>query len=466
MLNNFFDKIVCINSDKNNWTEVQNFFYSISLTVEKISSIEVDDMMLFSDKQNWKNTENNIKRCMTHLFILKYAKQLNLKNILILEDNIEFHENFVEYAQEALNQLPEDWDMLYFGGNHSIPPYKHRDNIYRVERTLNSYAIAINNKAFDRTIEELSIIGNLVEDNYARLQSKHKVFVSRPHLIWPKDSIVSLAEYNNWNELETTENRAEKYRKVILTLTTVPNRLSEDREDWGTKKTIERLLQLSYPNYEIHFNIPLYCESTGEQYIIPEWLKDNNDARLKVFRTEDYGPITKIAPTIWRIDDPEQLIISVDDDIVYQDGFIEYHLQMREKYPNAALGFAGLTNLDNPEQQFCTAVEKDVRVEFLEHYKTISYLRKFFDDEFFTDFVGVHWNDDTTVSSYLGKKGIARIVMAYDKEVNYTPRAESFPVQEHVAVEQGGCNVFREEGHTEKCIAGEEFLFKHQWSKK
>lgn len=231
--------------------------------------------------------------------------------------------------------------------------------------------------------------------------------------------------------------------RVILTISTVPNRLSEERESWATKICIKRLLNLSYKDFEIHFNIPRYTVSTGEKYIIPDWLKNVSDPRLKIFRTEDYGPITKISPTIFRVDDPNAVIITVDDDLIYENGFIEYHLKKREQYPNAVIGFAGISGIDS-DCHFCTTVKTDTRVKIVEGYKTVSYLRSFFKEDFFTDFVGKHWADDIVLSAYMGKHNIPKIVVAYDKETDYTPRVESFPIIDHLPAEAGGCRVFRD----------------------
>ena len=43
--------------------------------------------------------------------------------------------------------------------------------------------------------------------------------------------------------------------KVILTLTTIPERLSYEHP-LGLKRVIYSLINLKYDNYEIHFNIP------------------------------------------------------------------------------------------------------------------------------------------------------------------------------------------------------------------
>lgn len=231
--------------------------------------------------------------------------------------------------------------------------------------------------------------------------------------------------------------------KVILTLTTIPNRLNPPHDGWGIKRVLDRLTTLSYENYEIHFNIPYVNKKTNETYIIPEWIYTYNPEILKIFRTDDYGSITKILPTIERINDPDAIIITVDDDLNYMDGFIEYHLKKRISYPNSAIGFAGIGSLDNT-CHFCTTVPKDVRVKILEGYKTVSYKRSFFDNDF-NDFVIGNWNDDMIISAYLGKRNIEKIVVSYDGDQDFAARVESFPIVDSVPNDTGGCWWYRKD---------------------
>lgn len=231
--------------------------------------------------------------------------------------------------------------------------------------------------------------------------------------------------------------------KVILTLTTIPNRLN--RSNGGLRPVIDRLLNLSYNNYEIHLNIPYVCKKSNEKYFIPKWLEDIKDPKLKVFRTEDYGSLTKILPTLMRLDRNDNvIIITIDDDLEYIDGFIEYHLEKRKIYPDYALGFAGLSAIDG-SCHFCTTVENDTRVKILEGYKTISYKNSFFKQDFFDEFVGKSWSDDIILSAYLGKHNIQKIVINYNKDVDFNPRVESFPIVGHLPNDKGGCFWFRNE---------------------
>ena len=231
--------------------------------------------------------------------------------------------------------------------------------------------------------------------------------------------------------------------KVILTLTTIPNRIN--RSVGGLKPVVEKLLGLSYNNYEIHLNIPDICKKSNEKYVIPKWLEIIKDDKLKIFRTDDYGSLTKILPTIMRLDrNDETILITLDDDLDYIDGFIEYHLEKRKEYPDCVLGFAGISSFDG-SCHFCTTVQKDTRVKILEGYKTVSYKNNFFKQDFFDEFVGKSWSDDIVLSAYLGKHNIQKIVMNYDKDNDFRPRVESFPIVGHLPNERGGCFWFRNE---------------------
>ena len=227
----------------------------------------------------------------------------------------------------------------------------------------------------------------------------------------------------------------ENQPRVILTLTTLPDRIK------NMKPILERLTTLSYPNYEIHLNVPFVYLKNNEEYQIPDFISEFDTNILKVFRTDDYGPITKILPTIKRIEDPETIIITVDDDLNYMDGFIEYHLEKRKEYPNAAIGFAGIGAIGG-NCHFCTTVEKDVRVKMLEGYKTVSYKRKFFQSDY-EEFTKGSWNDDIINSAYMGKNYIEKIVVNYNLDDDFSARVESFPVINHAPNERGGCWHYR-----------------------
>lgn len=135
---------------------------------------------------------------------------------------------------------------------------------------------------------------------------------------------------------------------IVITLTTIPSRLI-NQYNYDLEYCIKSLMEQNYDDYQIHFNIPESHKQTDGEYILPDWLVElgESDDKLTIFRTEDYGPVTKLYPTVKRIDDEETIIIVVDDDIIYNPEMINEHLKNREKWPDYPVGYDGLTSIND-----------------------------------------------------------------------------------------------------------------------
>ena len=246
--------------------------------------------------------------------------------------------------------------------------------------------------------------------------------------------------------------------KIIVSLTTIPSRL-HDNNELGIKDCIKSLLNQSYENYEIHLNVPEINEKTREQYIIPDWLK-SIEGKLKIFRTEDYGSITKIVPTLLREKDPDSIIIVCDDDLVYHEDMVSEQVLNQSKFTfDAAVGYDGMS-LKTPtygdvRDYYFTSCKKNGEVKVLQGYKTVSYKRKYFDEDFFNKFLDKSWADDIILSAYMASRGILKMVTYHEgdpdcenlKEWQERGGVQTFPVLRHTHHEQQeGCNLFRTEG--------------------
>jgi hypothetical protein len=250
--------------------------------------------------------------------------------------------------------------------------------------------------------------------------------------------------------------------KVIVTLTTLPSRLNPEVFEQGIKSNIDSLINQNYDGeYEIHFNVPSILKHTGEKYNIPEWIRliSNNNPKFKIFEElKDLGPVTKLAHTLNRIDDPEAIIIVCDDDLVYHPEMITEQVRNQNKHENIAIGYDGIrandpTCFNDVRNYYVVSVCKDIDVDILQHYKTVSYRRKFFKDDFFTDFIGKSWADDILVAAYMGKQGIRKLVTYYEHEEPLITLeqwqskggVETFPVLRHTSHErEEGCNLYRD----------------------
>jgi len=249
--------------------------------------------------------------------------------------------------------------------------------------------------------------------------------------------------------------------KIIITLTTLPSRIVQEY-DHGFKSNLKSLLNQEYEGeYEIHLNVPSVLKHTNEAYVIPDWLKEleETNPKLKIFNVEeDLGPITKLYYTLKRIDDPEAIIIVCDDDLVYHSKMVDEQVKNQHIFENTATGYDGVraedpSVFDDVRNYYVVSVPRDIYVNHLQHYKTVSYRRKWFEEDFFTDFIGKSWNDDILVSAYMGKQGIKKLVRHYENEEpiltleQWQQRGgvETFPVLKHTSHEGNeGCNLYRQ----------------------
>lgn len=235
---------------------------------------------------------------------------------------------------------------------------------------------------------------------------------------------------------------------IVVSMTTVPIRLNDhEQEDQGIRPGLKTILEQSDIEYEVHLNIPY--KHRHRVIELPEWLSEWQEKypHLKIFRTFDFGSVTKIYPTIQRITDPDTIIIIADDDLIYVDGFIKSHLEARERYPDCAIGYAGIhsINTDPPgKYYFASTVPEDITVRILEGYKTVSFKRSMFDTDL-EQFIFTHWNDDIAISAYMGYKDIRKIVLKCPDCDDFTSRVESYPVIKHSPIldNKHGCNYFR-----------------------
>lgn len=94
---------------------------------------------------------------LSHLGVLEEAMRLNLKNVLIMEDDIQFSRRISEYGRQAIESLEGmDWDIVYFGhsfegGNSSSPAWKAVDQPIHL-----AHFYAVNGKCFGKLRDFLS----------------------------------------------------------------------------------------------------------------------------------------------------------------------------------------------------------------------------------------------------------------------------------------------------------------------
>jgi len=189
ILNDYFEKIYCINLDsrKDRWVEVQKKFEKNNIEVERISAVEGSKLNLDFPPEI---KEGAVGCSLSHLFAMKIAKQLGLKNYLIFEDDVEFVENFCEKFDGIKDQIPDNWDMLYLGGQHfhGMNLQKITENIFKCEYTLTTHSFAIKDTVYDLFIDKLIDITKPCDIHFAEQHKNINAYVILPHLTWQSNS--------------------------------------------------------------------------------------------------------------------------------------------------------------------------------------------------------------------------------------------------------------------------------------
>ena len=120
-------KAVCLNLNKrkDRWELAQQEFKKQGLHVQRFAAIEHDNPF-YSFNLSQKIILDSIK-----------------ENTIVFEDDVVF----IGDLNETLKDVPEDWDLLYFGGNVTDNLKHHSGNWWRCKKTYTTHAVAYTPKA-------------------------------------------------------------------------------------------------------------------------------------------------------------------------------------------------------------------------------------------------------------------------------------------------------------------------------
>jgi len=197
-LQSYFDQIYCINlkSREDRWEECQiefkkhqidgvfkfNAVSGIPKSVKVVGTLGIDKANF-----NFKEKLSGTVGCLlSHLKIIKDARKRKLSKILILEDDVQFVSGVQQRFAGMCGEIPDDWSLLYFGGNELGNPIKVSDNVIRISNMLMTHAIAINGNFYDELIEIIEKCEWPVDRYYAQFQSTHSCYAIYPYLAWQR----------------------------------------------------------------------------------------------------------------------------------------------------------------------------------------------------------------------------------------------------------------------------------------
>jgi GR25 family glycosyltransferase involved in LPS biosynthesis len=193
-VNEYFDKVYCLNLDRrpDRKAKCVEIFDKLGIEVEFFSAI---------DKEKIENTSRittgQLACLSSHYNIIRKAKKYNQKRILIFEDDVIFSDKFNEVFSENIENVPDDWKMLYFGGNHLNGKTPIADNVLMMMGSLTTHAYAVNDGMYDIILDKLQHCMWPVDIYYAHIHRDYPSYVIQDgdsQLVWQDDGYSDIDE--------------------------------------------------------------------------------------------------------------------------------------------------------------------------------------------------------------------------------------------------------------------------------
>lgn len=194
--------------------------------------------------------------------------------------------------------------------------------------------------------------------------------------------------------------------RVVVSLSTLPPRSP------FLGQTLDSLLAQTRRPDQIFVNVPYSARRAPGPIHVPELLAEYQRRApfLEVIRTEDRGPGTKLLPSIERVVDPEAILITVDDDMIYDRGLVSMLVHWSQRHTDWAVGFRGWNV--GPAGGFARA--RSNFVDVLQGFAGAAYRRRFFGPDVLDAYrrhASCFYVDDVWISGYLAERGFARYLI-------------------------------------------------------
>jgi GR25 family glycosyltransferase involved in LPS biosynthesis len=204
----FFDKIFYINLDErtDRRDHIEKLLSKFNIKAERFPAITLSPEQNENIRQDgcfFRNDERPeharfTKSCtLSHLSVVFRAKLMGYKNVLILEDDAEFHDTIVEDLIKTIEDLKtmERWDMFYIGCN-PLKYQKVTDNLGRSLGALSAHAYAVNNNFYDKVlnIPFKHIPSTDLYYHDLALSSENNIYMANKNLAWQIPSYSTLEE--------------------------------------------------------------------------------------------------------------------------------------------------------------------------------------------------------------------------------------------------------------------------------
>lgn len=156
----YFDKVFLINLDKrtDRLSRCMDLFTSngVSDLVERFPGIVPDPSDDIPYTPDTEKIKVPLYGCLlSHVNIIRKAKENGWKSVLVFEDDVEFLNT--EIIDQSVDQLSKrDWSLFYLGSNTHTPLEKVDTNLLRLKFGYATHAVAYHESFYDSFLDQFN----------------------------------------------------------------------------------------------------------------------------------------------------------------------------------------------------------------------------------------------------------------------------------------------------------------------
>ena len=130
--------------------------------------------------------------CLSLIKLLEKCQRDKVDSVLIMEDDIQFNPQLNNILDEAIKQVPESWESIFFG-LWEFASEKVSNNVYLIKDGLCLHCHALRKSVFQFMIDILSALDDPADSKYNMyLFPRGKSFVIKPFLAWQRSSFSTI----------------------------------------------------------------------------------------------------------------------------------------------------------------------------------------------------------------------------------------------------------------------------------
>lgn len=118
----------------------------------------------------------------TYLKIYEDWSKYDKDDIMIIEDDCSFVDNFNRKLGDYISNIPSDWDMLYFGANHNyhigMKTTKINSKCIKLNNSYSAHCVLLKKRVFEDLIDNIKNFSIENDVMMANLQRKYNAYSS------------------------------------------------------------------------------------------------------------------------------------------------------------------------------------------------------------------------------------------------------------------------------------------------